>query len=622
MLLGAYGREAARRVAAGVAALAPTGVELEVIDRQELVLALEPHSRSTTVAQGSSYLCVLDGDITAAPWHDAEHRAGQPCSAHDVLAAWRHLGPELVAGMRGSFVLVLWESARRSGLIVRDPTGLRGLVRAQTQGALVFASEAKELLAALPQAPAPDPVALAFWLSDDNCWADRTFFEGVAPLRPGRLLELRNGEAIERTWWKLRYVAPQAVTLEEAGRQVSDAITHSIVVRARRGENVGVLLSGGIDSASVAALAGVAPQLGHGLAAYSAVFPHQPRTDERQRISEVARTLAIPSLQMSVHGGSPAAGAMRFIARWGLPPPSVNCFFWPLLLERVRDDGVRLLLGGEGGDELFALSPPLLADHVRSGRPLAALGLARRVPGGDRQSTATLTRFLVNEAATATLPASWLRRLRRPSRAWTPQPPWLAPQLAKLHRAAQNPLAWREVDGPRWWAHSAHTLTTGREVMGISDGIRRLYEGGGLRVHHPLLDPDVVEVVLRLPPELAFDARFDRALLRAAVSERIPESIRTSVVKSDFSPVLVAGITDSDLRLARELLLAPGAHIRELIDTRANVEHLIDGASDRHRDAPGRWAIDVWRLLCARMLAAGTRGSGPALSPPRPHAGH
>jgi hypothetical protein len=210
-----------------------------------------------------------------------------------------------------------------------------------------------------------------------------------------------------------------------------------------------------------------------------------------------------------------------------------------------------------------------------------------------------LARYCLREAAISALPTTWLRQARRPSGAWNDEPAWLGSRLSGLHAAAVNPFAWKALDGPRWWAYSAHGVTERREEFGVSDGIRRLYEGPGLRVHHPFLDPDLVELLLGLPPALAFDPRYDRPVLRGAATGLIPESIRASVAKSNFAPVLLAGIVESDVPLARELLLAPQARIREFVGSDGVVEQLFDGPPERHPGGQARWTIDVWLLLGA-----------------------
>ena len=597
MLLGADGPGAAERVAVGLARVrARGGEELEVIDRAPLVLAVgSGETQSLAVEDG--LLCLLDGEVTAAPWRAVSAPAERPFTPAELLHAWQRDGEQILTGMRGRFVLALWDESRRTGLLVRDPTGVQPLFRAQSGRTLVFASEITQLLPCLPQTPAPDPVALAFVLSNDACWADRTLLEGVVPLRTGRLLSLGDGRARERTWWAPRYVPPPEVGLREAEAAVRSAITRSIASRLRPGAGVGVRLSGGLDSSAVAALAAQIPGVSHQLTAYSAVFPDHPETDEREGIAAVCGEIGIPGGCLTVRGGSPLAGVLRFIDRWGVLPPSANCHFWPTLVDRAHEDGVRLLLGGEGGDELFGFSPPLLADRLRGGRLRATLELARRLPGGDRQSMAVLVRCCLREAAISAIPSDWLRRARRPSSAWLAEPEWLAPHVAALHSAAADPLAWKALDGPRWWAYNAHLLTTGREVAGVSDGIRRLYERSGLCVHDPLLDPDVVELVLGLPPELAFDPRFDRPLLRGAVAGLLPEQVRTRAGKSNFASVLIAGVAEHDLPLARELLLSPHARVRDLIRPEAVRRGLLECQPQLHPAGPAGWAIDIWHLL-------------------------
>ncbi len=598
MLVGAYGRDAEQRVGTGAGAAAgDPSSEVEVIHRGELALAW-PRHETPAVAESASRLCVMDGEITAAPWRALARSTDRPCSPTELLEAWQRLGEEVVAGLRGSFVLVLWDGTRRSGLLVRDPTGLRPLVRTQTQGSLVFASEIRQLLATLRTVPPPDPVALAFWLSSDICWDERTFFDGIAPLRAGHLLALEAGQVQERAWWRPRYSPPDQIGLDDAAKAVGHAIKRSITSHTRSGEGVGVLLSGGVDSTSVAALAraGLDGSAGQ-LTGYSAVFPGQPQTDESEAIEAVCQQLGIPSVQMAVLGGSPIGGVLRFIAEWRVPSHSVNCFFWPDMLKRVREDGTELLLGGEGGDELFELSSPLLADRLLAGRPASALGLARRVPGGERQPLGPLVRLCLTETAASTLPSTLLKRLDRPSNAWMGEPAWLRPRLAKLHRAEENPFRWRELDGPRWWRYRAYILSAGREIVGFSDEIRRLYQRPEIRVHQPLLDLDLVELVLSLPPELAFSSDMDRPVLRTAARGLIPEQIRTRVGKSDFAPVLSTALAADDLALARSLLLASDARIREFVEVDVVREQLFEGAPQRHPQGPERWAIDIWRMI-------------------------
>ncbi len=608
MLIGAHGPAAGRRVGVALQSLYPDG-ETELLLRGQLAVGW-PLDDAPTVLEEAGRLCVLDGRLSSASWladaaddarapeESAPSREAARRQARAALRAWTHQGERILDGARGSFVMLLWQAEMGLGLLARDPTGLRPLFRAEQSGSPAFASEILPLLATLERSPAPDRVTLAFWLCNDNCWDERTLFEGVAPLRGGHLLTLPEGIRSERAWWYPRYKPPAPITMEEATARVRVAIQRSIAAHTPPTAEAGVLLSGGIDSTSVAALAR-AEQGGpiERLTGYSLVFPAVPQTDESDRIGEAARRLAIPSVRMAVGSGSPIAGILDSIAAWGVPSLSPNRFMMPPLLDRVRADGVRLLLGGEGGDDLFELSPMLIADRARAGRLGGALQLTREIPGGDRQSLSRLLRFGLRQTALATAPVSLLGRMRRPSGVWAHEPDWLDPTLAALHRQASDPLRWRRLDGPRWWAYRAYVLYVNRQVVSFSDEIRRVYARPWLDLHDPLLDPDLVELVLDLPPELAYSATFDRPVLRTAVQGMLPDPVRTGVAKSNFVPVLVAGVADRDVGLARELLEGPSSRTRELTRERIVREQLLEGSPDAHPKGPGGWAVDILRLL-------------------------
>jgi hypothetical protein len=106
-----------------------------------------------------------------------------------------------------------------------------------------------------------------------------------------------------------------------------------------------------------------------------------------------------------------------------------------------------------------------------------------------------------------------------------------------------------------------------------------------------------VELVLELPPELAYSAVFDRPVLRTAVRDMLPEPVRTGTAKSNFVPVLIAGIGERDLGLARELLGGPNSRARELTSQQIVREQLLEGSPDAHPRGAGGWAVDILRLL-------------------------
>jgi asparagine synthetase B (glutamine-hydrolysing) len=97
-------------------------------------------------------------------------------------------------------------------------------------------------------------------------------------------------------------------------------------------------------------------------------------------------------------------------------------------------------------------------------------------------------------------------------------------------------------------------------------GLRSANASVGLHARHPLLDVDLIELVLGLPPELAFDARLSRPLLRESVRGLIPEDVRLRPTKSSFDALFHELLSGGDLAAARSLVLAPDAEVNAFVD--------------------------------------------------------
>jgi len=292
---------------------------------------------------------------------------------------------------------------------------------------------------------------------------------------------------------------------------------------------------------------------------------------------------------------------------WRLPAASPNIFFQSPLLEHARADGVGVVLDGQGGDELFGTSAYLLGDLLRGFRLRSLRERSHELAGGDPEAAKSVRRaYAVRGAA-----PSWLQRaasrVRRP-----PTLHWLTPRAAEL--SPGRAFAWLDLDGPRWWAWLADTLTAGRERMGVHDHLRRKLEPYGLRGAHPLLDDlALIELVLRLPPELAYDDDVDRPVLREGMRGLVPEAIRTRSTKSRFNTLLVDALGGPDRPRLKDLLEPRDAEIRAYV-TDARLRDIVDGPVPG--DHPYLWAQNAWRLASTELWlrALGSQGEAAVAS--------
>jgi asparagine synthase (glutamine-hydrolysing) len=438
----------------------------------------------------------------------------------------------------------------------------------------------------------------------------RTLYEGVRRLAPGALMRLGEGVAEPVRWWRPA-AGEQPATAAPA---VLRAAMGAAVERALEGaERPAVLLSGGFDSASVAALAR-APL------AYSAVFPGHRDVDESRAIAATRAALALRGVERRFEGGSALGPALEFLFAHRVPSASPNGFIWRPLVRRAAAEGITTLLDGEGGDELLGCAPFLIADALRAGRPLEAARLARSLPGmgarprGGRWVARALRRYGLRGA----LPGGLHAALRRGRGSAGPGAGWLCERLERLHRDTHDPWAWKREPGPRWRASLLHTLVDGADALGVHDQLRREAQLGGVEFRHPFRDPLLVEAVLALDPRLAFDPHLDRPLARRAMAGLLPDEVRLRVRKPHFNPVLQAALAGPDAVAMRALLGDPRAEVRAYLRPEALAGWLACGpASLRGRELLALWralALECWLRLPAERerLESIATARGPA----------
>ncbi len=575
-------------------------------DSSRLAGALEPNP-ATLVTHGplrvaysgparSSHdpLCLLDGFLDNACELSTTLGLPSDVSPEALLAAgWRRWGRALAPRMRGDFALLIWDRERGEGLLARDQLGVRSIFLHDAAGSLCFATEIRHLLALLPRRPEPDRVSVTHWLTMSRRPGSATLYAGIRRLNPGAVLLLDRAGVREESYWAPRFREPLSGSEPQLAAQTRATLDRAVGRRIASEGLTGVLMSGGLDSSSVAAVA--ATQAPGRVAAYSAVFPEHPAVDESGLIEELRDTLHLGGITAEVRAGGLLASALESLEAWGLPLLSWGDFWALPLLRAAAATGVRVTLGGDGGDELFGPRAYLLADRLRAGHPLQSVRLARELPGaGDRPARREVAKMVADFAAAGALAYRLHKVLRRPF-ARRNAAAWLRPQVVRDLLDSEDPLAWKRLDGPRWWAEIAHGLTRGVEEIGVFEHQRRRAASAGLEARHPLFDLDLVELCLRQPPLATFDRYQNRPVLRAAMAGLLPDTVRLRPQKALFDSVLVDCLAGPDGVAARTLLSDPGSELRAYVDQRG-VERAMFGATSQLREQPFQWMWQLWRL--------------------------
>lgn len=557
--------------------------------------------------------CWLSGDLHDAP--DAAARLGLPVDTNPVrvvACGYARYGARFLETLRGAYQLVLWDDAKREALVTQDHLSARAVFYQDDGSRLTFASEISPLLLALARRPAPDPQIVPRWITDRALPDGLTLYRGVRRLRMGWCLRLGPDRQRLRRIWEPRHVRPEAVDESEAGALIRAAVKRAVERRLEIGRT-GILLSGGFDSGTLAGTAApILREHGASLPAYSAVFPGE-KWDESPGVEALTSALGMPSTRIRVRGGTLAA-AVSYQDRWELPLPAPGGILDQPLLALAHREGQRVMLDGQGGDELFAASPYLLTDYVLHGRLAAAWRLAHRLPGvGARLTPAQLRAILKACVLKGALP-HWAHDVLSGTRGSRyDEIGWLTPVSRRYAEGMEDLWAWKSARrGPRWWRLLAYLLIEARELAGAQDFLRRRAALFGIEARQPLMsDVDLVELMLRLPPHLAFSSENDRALAREAMRGVVPEPVRTGANKSNYGEFIHRTLAEHDLADLRRVLAPRDAEIGAFVDLERVRRDLLERPPDT--TAPGWpvWGQHVWALATTELwLRFNAMGSG------------
>lgn len=499
---------------------------------------------------------------------DVESDASEERLLSVALERW---GEPALGKLRGGFVVVLWDSDADAGLVAVDQLGVGSVYFHVENGRLALATEPSYLWRLLPRRPPPAPDAVVQWIADGYLRRGETLLQGIGRLEGGHLLRLAKDRWESIRYWAPAYVPPLRLPPAEAAEQLGTELTRAVEERLPAQGLAAVQVSGGLDSSAVAAFAHKLERSEIALRAYSLIFPDHAEMDESVFIDRLEHALDLRLTRMPVHVTSSLRPSLEFQLTWGVPPGTPMLAFNVPLLRRAAQDGVQLLLDGEGGDELFGCSPYLVADRIRRGDVGGAIKLLRRLPWAGTAPRAGLLWGLARQfGLKGAIPHGVHGGARRLLGAARYSPRWLKPSASKRYVELRDDWAWKKLDGPRWWSYHADLLTSWRERMGAHDLLRQRAALAGLENAHPLLDDlGLVELILRLPPDLAFHPTLTRPLVRRALTGLVPDEIRLRTDKVDFNRLLIESLSTGDEEVARELLLDRGAEISAYVEQEA-----------------------------------------------------
>jgi asparagine synthase (glutamine-hydrolysing) len=490
------------------------------------------------------------------------HRFVTSTDTEVLLHLYEEYGTACLGMINGQFALAIWDAGKKELFLARDRVGIRPLYYTYSAGRLCFASEVKAILA-VDVARQLDLEALAQVFTFWTTLPGRTVFQGIRELPPGHFMLVNGAPAEPVPYWRIPYYPPEVGprSLDEAGQELRELLSDAVRLRLRADVPVGAYLSGGLDSSIIAML--ISRNCQSHLKTFSLGFQTAP-FDETPYQRELIDYLHADNRQVSISNAQVRESLPDTL--WHCEKPMLRTAPVPMFLlsKLVRSEGYKVVLSGEGADEIFGGYNIFKEAKIRQ--------YWARQPDSQRRPLLLerLYPYVFNN------PARQRAYLRDFFAVQDDQHPWFSHQV-RWEKSSRN-LAFlseecRAALGSYQPMHEVASLLpedfSGRDLLSrgqmleveiflasflLSSQGDRVGMAHSVEMRHPFLDYRVIDFALRLPPKWRMRGLNEKYLLKRAFRGMIPQSIARRAKQPYRAPI-------------RELFyaLAPSDYVDDLL---------------------------------------------------------
>jgi len=522
-------------------------------------------------------------------YNAAEIRArypGYPYRSHSdvetILPLYLGRGVAAIPELDGMFGLAIWDARTQTLILARDRAGEKPLFYAKPHGEVIFASELQCLLQHPDISRELDPIAIGEYLRLGYIPEPRTPFRDVRRIEAGTFVRFHRDDAETVRYWDAGSFRIEQIPPGDAVTETQRLIERAVEKQVMSDVPVGVFTSGGLDSSILATLA--AKFIGvDKVHTYSAAFAEQSY-DESPVAEELARRIRTRYVPVRTDAET-LMEALQAVVRGVAEPLADPAILPTFLLARAARQHVKVILSGEGADELFGGYPTYLGHKIAplyDALPSFVRAILRRavqrVPSSTRKVTLEfLLKRFVSDA----------------------EKPWIERHLAWFGTGLSPDVYRRHTDLPDLHVHSNGDPLAGAMLLDYRSYLRdnllvkvdRATMLSSVEARAPFLDRDVTRFALSLPPDVRLRRFETKWVLKKAAERWLPKDVIYRRKRGLSVPI--ASWINEGLRAEVDRLLAPERlRAQGLLD-----EHHVSDLLSAHRSGQANNAKPLWALV-------------------------
>ncbi len=530
------------------------------------------------------------------------HRFRSYTDTEVIVHAYEEYGVECLKYFIGMFAFAIWDEKKKKLFCARDRLGVKPFYYSDQKNAFIFASEIKALLATDLIQKEVNHKSLQEYLVFQTVLGEKTLFNKINKLLPGHyMLVDKKGRIVEnKKYWDIAFDIDYEHTEEYFVDRLRVLLEDAVKIRLRSDVPLGAHLSGGLDSSAVVCLASMLNVTGDRLKTFTGAFNEGEKFDETRYARLVAEKAGADCLEIYPTADDFVDTLQKII--YYMDEPSAGPGVFPqYMVSRLASEHVKVVLGGQGGDEIFAGYARYLVGYLEE-----CLKGAIEETESRAQYAATLSSIISSlpmlQQYIPMLRYFWAEGL-------------FEPQAQRYFRLMDRSAGVRQIYKEDVFENSVDFVETFQKIFYGSNAESflnrmlffdlkvhlpallhvedRTSMAWGLESRVPLLDHRIADLMASVPPNIKFKSGQPKYLFRKAIKNIVPEEIHKRKDKMGFPVPLHLWFKGKLRDYTREALLDNAARQRGIFNPEA-IETAIEQEQDFGRVIWGALCLELW----------------------------